>query len=669
MEIYRDGGGSAAAGASAPITPSRTGRRRGLSSSSSNSNGIGGIRQQKPLQKASSRHVQDEEEDAHDSKTAARRERRKSTALTPKKPSDMNKRRRRKSLQEKKAAMTFGSGLDKGATATTTTTTKENTSCSSTTSTTKMAPSQVVTTSSSSRTKIRTPESKIVKPKASLSRIGLSSSGSGSAESSKSLVSTDTNITTKAASTKAHDMSSKASTAGTKTSTTPSSSFRGSSSDLRKFIQQRRKEIRSSAEKDTTSGGNGIAASVDAKDVGTVIAPAATAKTVRFEADVVATTRGAEKDTGSGTLMDLTDEFRQEVAEAKPKKELVVPEAGASLEKPSAVTATKTLPTLSLGKFQESLWLDFGDEHRNIVGKTRSMSFLLEAPQNDSEKSLSSSSSGYYSVEFERVPFKKGFNLIVEEDTSSSPSSGDATSAGARSGGADDSAGSRLLTGSNSADDDTTTAGGDRTSPTVLCIKNGDRKRLRLTWTPTEAGGVREVVHLKLPRGRIRITAHGKARAIDIVKKSKKRATNNKSVSRLPWESYGSWRIFHISWAIFSNEIFTHKYIFFSTVNTFHRLSTRKIMSRDLSILHQVHQRRTNLLGKRACGSFLRRLHRIFQHPKRCTPSLRPVATSHQHPRLELKLRTIANGPRSSATHLPNGSTILFHRRRILLMS
>ena len=341
-------------------------------------------------------------------------------------------------------------------------------------------------------------------------------------------------------------MSSKASTAGVKTSTTPSSNPRGSSSDLRKFIKQRRKEIRSSVEKDTTSGGNGIAASINAKDVGTdtKTAPAATAaKTVRFEADVVATTRRTEEgdSTGSGTLMDLTDQFRQEVADAKPKpklkEELVVPEAGASLEKPSIVTATKTLPTLSLGKFQESLWLDFGDELRNIVGKTRSMSFLLEAPQNDSEKSLSSSSSGYYSVEFERVPFKKGFNLIVEEDTSSSPSSGDATSAGARSGGPDDSAGSRLVTGSNSADDDSTTAGSDRTSPTVLCIKNGDRKRLRLTWTPTEAGGVREVVHLKLPRGRIRITAHGKARAIDNVKKSKKRATINKTVSRLPWES------------------------------------------------------------------------------------------------------------------------------------
>ena len=568
MEIYRDGGGSAAVGASEPMTPSRTGRRRGLSSSS---NGIGGIRQQKPLPKASSRHVQDEEEDAHDSKTASRRERRKSTALTPKKPSDMNKKRKRKSLQDKKAAMTFGSDLDKGTT--TTTTTKENTSCSSSTSTTKMATSQVVTTSSS-RTKIRTPESKIVKPKASLSRIGLSSSDSGSAESSQSIVSTDTNITSKPASTKAHDMSSKASTAGTKTGTTPSSSSRGSSSNLRKFIQQRRKEIRSSAEKDTTSGGNGIVASIDAKDVETVTAPAATAKTVRFEADEVATTRGTEEgdSTGSGTLMDLTDEFRQEVADAKPKpkEELVVPEAGASLEKPSIVTATKTLPTLSLGKFQESLWLDFGGEHRNIVGKTRSMSFLLEAPQNDSEKS--SSSSGYYSVEFERVPFKKGFNLIVEEDTSSSPSSGDATSAGARSGGADDSACSRLLTGSNSAVDESTTAGSDRTRPTVLCIKNGDRKRLRLTWTPTEAGGVREVVHLKLPRGRIRITAHGKARAIDNVKKSKKRATNNKTVSRY----LGSRMVAGALWATFFNEIFTHKHSIYSSLRSY-----RQILSTD----------------------------------------------------------------------------------------
>lgn len=294
--------------------------------------------------------------------------------------------------------------------------------------------------------------------------------------------------------------------AGTKAST-PSSTSR-SSSDLRKFIQQKREEIRSSAEKD--AGGNAI-----------VSTATATAKTVRFTSDVIVKEEEGQVNGDRGaTLMDLTNEFRQEevpstesagttTSTAKPKA-AVAPKVPLTTPAPTV----KTLPILSLGKFQESLWLDFGDEHRNVVGKTRSMSFLLEAPQ-----SSSSGSTPYCSVEFERVPFKKGFNLIVEDEASPS-SSGGAISDG--NDGVDD-AGSRVVFGNNSADDNSTSAGSDRSSPTVLCVKNGDCKRLRLTWTPTDAGGMREVVHLKLPRGRIRITAHGKARASN-VKKGKKKA-------------------------------------------------------------------------------------------------------------------------------------------------
>ena len=526
MEVYRDEGGSAgAAGASAPTT------RRGLSGS----NGIGD--------------------------GGARRAQRKGTALTPKKPSDMNKGRRRKSLREKKVAMAFGSSVDKAVT-TTTTIAKENKAASS---------------FGTSTSKIRTPESKIVKPKASLSHLlGLSSclGRAGAPESLLSMKSTEVSQSTTTntigkPTTQADDASSKArsinnsgignSTTGAKASTPPS---RSSSSDLRKFIQQRREEIRSSVEKEDmhNSGGNVI---VDADDVGTAVT---TTKAVRFETDVVAKLakmRGKGEGGGETSLLDLTDEFRREVPPttgttfaAKPK-EAVAPEAQSKTP-----STTKALPMLSLGRFQESLWLDFGDENRNIVGKTRSMSFLLEAPQNDAEKS---SSSGYYSVEFERVPFKKGFNLIVEEDDTLPSSSGNTISAGARTNGNDD-AGSRLVIGNNSTDDDNAAAGSDRTSPTVLCIKNGDRKRLRLTWTPIGAGGVREVVHLKLPRGRIRITAHGKARAIDIVKKSKKRATI-KTV-----------RLIAFAWERHCN---SHIHVYTTITDSFHFIATYNIGPRQ----------------------------------------------------------------------------------------
>lgn len=509
MEIYQDGGDAASAAASAPITPSH--RRRGLGSSRN-----GGIQPQKSQQRhKASRHEHDD---------AARR-RRRSTALTPKTPSDMNKKRkRRKSMQEKKASMVLGGGdLDKAKAATTATATENTTSSIIGTSTTKTtAPpsgsssstSRGSTATSGSRSKAQTPESKIVKPKVSLTRLGLSPSET--AEAPKSPMATTRRPPTEDDTTRAAGRSAAgkgedtgdSTSAGTKAST-PSSTSR-SSSDLRKFIQQKREEIRSSAEKD--AGGNAI-----------VSTATATAKTVRFTSDVIVKEEEEEGQVNGdrgATLMDLTNEFRQEevpstesagttTSTAKPKA-AVAPKVPLTTPAPTV----KTLPILSLGKFQESLWLDFGDEHRNVVGKTRSMSFLLEAPQ-----SSSSGSTPYCSVEFERVPFKKGFNLIVEDEASPS-SSGGAISDG--NDGVDD-AGSRVVFGNNSADDNSTSAGSDRSSPTVLCVKNGDCKRLRLTWTPTDAGGMREVVHLKLPRGRIRITAHGKARASN-VKKGKKKA-------------------------------------------------------------------------------------------------------------------------------------------------
>ena len=295
-----------------------------------------------------------------------------------------------------------------------------------------------------------------------------------------------------------------------KTTTPPSTG------SLREFIQQRRNELKSE-EKMSSGGGDGTSIAITTKTK--------KKKSVTFDNDAGFKAKASSSDqrheTSGGILMDLSNAFSEETLAVKTNAVSVRTTSSSVKDASTKSAATKSLPVLCLGKFQESLWLDFGDESRNVVGKTRSLSFLLEAPGKPS--GAGASESGYWSVEFERIPFKKGFNLIVEDDDRAQ----DALSAGSASGDQSDATksfdgnSSHGLVHANVVDDSTAI---ERTSPTVLCIKNGDKKMLRLTWTPTEAGGVREAVHLKLPRGRIRITAHGKARARNSREKSKKKS-------------------------------------------------------------------------------------------------------------------------------------------------
>jgi hypothetical protein len=59
-------------------------------------------------------------------------------------------------------------------------------------------------------------------------------------------------------------------------------------------------------------------------------------------------------------------------------------------------------PVLTLGKFSESIWIDFGDS-KNIVGVPRSMPFKLKAMEVDAE------------VEVCKVPKKKGFEVDFDK--------------------------------------------------------------------------------------------------------------------------------------------------------------------------------------------------------------------------------------------------------------
>ncbi len=134
-----------------------------------------------------------------------------------------------------------------------------------------------------------------------------------------------------------------------------------------------------------------------------------------------------------------------------------------------------SLPILDLGNFQESVWLDFGSEKYNVVGKARSRSFVLRASSTNKED--------YHTLEVEKVPSKKGFTM----------------------------------TRCNNSDADI----GNQASKSLtgpFYIKKGDEETLTLTWTPTIPGGVRETIYLKMQRGRIRIIAKGAAKAVPIKK-------------------------------------------------------------------------------------------------------------------------------------------------------
>lgn len=151
------------------------------------------------------------------------------------------------------------------------------------------------------------------------------------------------------------------------------------------------------------------------------------------------------------------------------------------------------VPLIHLGTFTESAWLEFGDERLNIVGKARSLPFDVHVPK---ESKLNC-----YQLQVERVPTKKGFSLgLVCDDTFVH-------------------------------DDDDEKEENRFDSCTCFTVHRGQTKRLFVTWTPTVAGGLCETIYLKFPKGRVRVTVRGHARAKKDEKAKKK--TNHSAVSSL----------------------------------------------------------------------------------------------------------------------------------------
>ena len=135
----------------------------------------------------------------------------------------------------------------------------------------------------------------------------------------------------------------------------------------------------------------------------------------------------------------------------------------------------KSLPTLVLGSFQSSLWLNFGSEQENLVGKPKSLDVVISNPT--IPKSFNS-----YMVQVEKVPFKKGVSLT--------------------------------LNGHDPIVDITNLEDLKRHVPDPFIVKEGESKMMKITWTPTESGRIRESIHLKLNRGRVTIVIYGSARGI-----------------------------------------------------------------------------------------------------------------------------------------------------------
>lgn len=145
----------------------------------------------------------------------------------------------------------------------------------------------------------------------------------------------------------------------------------------------------------------------------------------------------------------------------------------------------KTVPTIILGTFAESAWLEFGDDTMNIVGESKSLPFNLHVPED--------STLDVFGVQVERVPSRKGFTLGLACDQNDTPRD------------IDENDGNNEVDNGHDGD-------GDGMMSTFFTVKRGEKKRLFLTWTPVAPGGVCEVVYLKLKRGRVRVTARGHAR-------------------------------------------------------------------------------------------------------------------------------------------------------------
>lgn len=164
------------------------------------------------------------------------------------------------------------------------------------------------------------------------------------------------------------------------------------------------------------------------------------------------------------------------------------------------------VPTLSLTSFQEVVWLDFGDEKKNTVGKTRLLYVVLSATQEKGqEKSEVNLMNGdIFHVEVERIPAKKGISLYLYDEGMS-------------------------------------VANLSMSEPiSSIDIKKGVSKRCIVSWTPVEAGGIRENIHLKLPRGRLIITVNGRARDLSPNKSGSKKKTRDSSNGRIKVTSSSS---------------------------------------------------------------------------------------------------------------------------------
>lgn len=176
------------------------------------------------------------------------------------------------------------------------------------------------------------------------------------------------------------------------------------------------------------------------------------------------TTASSETPTtrGNGVQMDLSEMFRHATTSPTTDRE----------------STAKTIPVVSVVNPRQDLWLDFG--RHNMVGKIRSMSFYLEAPPVDSGACV------VVVVHIEKVPKKKGFEIEAWD-----------------------------INESNNNE----SFGEDKNNNTrVVPIPQGERKLFQVSWVPKEAGGVREMIMLKLPRGRLQVICHGHAQPAPPVK-------------------------------------------------------------------------------------------------------------------------------------------------------
>lgn len=133
------------------------------------------------------------------------------------------------------------------------------------------------------------------------------------------------------------------------------------------------------------------------------------------------------------------------------------------------------VPVAFLGHCQQRLWLDFGDDSLNEVGKTRSIPFEIRAPS-----SFTSTTS--FLIELDRIPFEKGFDIFIGGNLPDYVT---------------DVSALRTVTDSDSI--------------ASIQLLQGESKTLHVLWTPVERGSVCEVIHLNLQSTKLEIFLNGVA--------------------------------------------------------------------------------------------------------------------------------------------------------------